>query len=282
MLFLGVNINVMDEKNKEYIKELIFNKKINKAISIIKNNPEILDWFIKITKFVNGSISERLYCWFHNLTEIPKSHCNEKPMVYEKFSYGYKNVCKCNVCRTTISEKRRKTNTERYGSISPFGNKTIQNKSKKTLLQKYGVNNVSKLDLVQNKRTKTNLQKYQTNVPIKNKIIKSKQENTILKKYGVRNISSLEIIKNKKANTCLKNYGVTNPSKSKKIQEKKKLNRSLKNKLKVSNRKVVADTFQSEYTIPAKLKKKHFTCISCHRVFSSQTNLPNCPICSKT
>jgi hypothetical protein len=83
--------------------------------------------------------------------------------------------------------------------------KDIQEKTKKTRLDKYGVEHIYKSD-----------------------VFKDKYNATILKKYGVKSISQSQEIKNKKIETSLKNYGVEYPFQSQEIKNKK-IETSLKN-----------------------------------------------------
>jgi hypothetical protein len=103
------------------------------------------------------------------------------------------------------------TNISKYGYFSPLSNEFIKEKSKKSMIRKYGVDNISKLDIIKEQRSDTmkeNTIKY-------NKII--------FEKYGVDNISKLEYIKQKKRDTTFKNYGVENPSQSSEIFERSQI-----------------------------------------------------------
>ena len=60
-------------------------------------------------------------------------------------------------------------------------------KTKKTLLEKYGVDNVAKIPKVKEKMKQTNLKKYGCIAPAQNESIKNKQRETLKKKYGNTN-----------------------------------------------------------------------------------------------
>lgn len=68
---------------------------------------------------------------------------------------------------------------------------------------------------------KTWMEKYGVDHPWKLEEYKNKKIATYLKNYGVDNPSKSDMIKEKKKNTCLNNYGVENPSLSIEIQNKK-------------------------------------------------------------
>lgn len=105
--------------------------------------------------------------------------------------------------------KIKETNLEKYGCVSPLQNKNIMIKTKKTLIENYGVDNISKLESVRDDRRNN----------FKSEDFKNKSKETCLKKYGVDNPSKSEIVKNKKMETTFRNYGVNNPSQSIKIFE---------------------------------------------------------------
>jgi len=110
-------------------------------------------------------------------------------------------------CKNCGTKNASKTNIIKYGSKSPLTNIKIIKKTKETMLNKFGVDNISKADYIKKERSelmKINSDDY-------NKIIHSK--------YG-SNVSKLDWIKEKKKETCLKNWGVENPSQNPFLFEK--------------------------------------------------------------
>jgi hypothetical protein len=95
-----------------------------------------------------------------------------------------------------------------------------QNKIKKTCLDRYGFDNISKSQQYKEKYTATCLNKYGVNNPSKSEEIKNKKKDTCLKNYGVNNPSKSEEIKNQKKETCLKNHGVEHPFQLEQIRDK--------------------------------------------------------------
>jgi len=130
--------------------------------------------------------------------------------------YNYnKSITKYNeyYCIKCSKINTKKTNNIKYGCDYPLQNNNIINISKTTLLNKYGVDNISKLESVKNDR--------KNNFKLNN--FKEKSKITLLNKYGVDNISKLKSIKNKKYETTLKNWGVGNPSQSSVLFEKSQI-----------------------------------------------------------
>lgn len=128
-------------------------------------------------------------------------------------SYNYHNQLKKQnfyVCSSCSRVKIKKTNLIKYGTECPLQNKDINEKAKKTMIEQYGVDNISKLESIKLDRKEN----------FNNENFKNKSKKTWLDKYGVDNPSKSEIIKEKKEKTCLYNYGVKNPSQSSEIFER--------------------------------------------------------------
>ena len=111
------------------------------------------------------------------------------------------------VCQKCNFEKAKKTNKIKYGCISPLTNADVKEKSKQTMIKKYGVDNISKVDFIREDRSesmKKNTKDY---------------NDIIINKYGC-NVSKLDWIKEKKRETTLKHWGVDNPSQNVELFEK--------------------------------------------------------------
>ena len=150
--------------------------KIREYFSVHKLNPTEIRNFVCYTKGVREWIEERI---------------KEKPE-YESVG-GYiicllKNIQlpKCKKCGRPISYKKYKAQRV-YCSIrcSKLDVKNILEKTKKTNLKKYGVENCSSL-----------------------KEIKAKRKETMMKRYGVENITQNKEYVNKAKKTMLERYGV--------------------------------------------------------------------------
>jgi len=139
-----------------------------------------------------------------------------------------------------INENRRRTNLEKYGSISPFGNKEIRDKSKQTLIDRWGVDSPLKSDEIKEKFKNTmldrwgvdnplksddivksikenNLKKYNTQYSILSDQVRNKIKMTNIRIYGSEFPISTDIIKEKIKKKLINNYGVDNPFKSDEI-----------------------------------------------------------------
>ena len=91
----------------------------------------------------------------------------------------------------------KKTNLEKYGVEHALQSKEIQNKAKETCKERYGVEHPAQSEEIQKLFVQTNLMT-----------------------YGVENPSQSQIIKDKKAQTTMEHYGVENPFQAEEIIEK--------------------------------------------------------------
>ena len=93
--------------------------------------------------------------------------------------YGVEAALASDIIRKKIEE----TNIDRYGSkvACPFGSDKFQN----IIQEKYGTDNVSKLDSIKRKKESTCIQHFGVNNPFKSELVKSKIKETMVEKYGV-------------------------------------------------------------------------------------------------
>ena len=116
--------------------------------------------------------------------------------------YNYNNyrsnfgIYTCKKC--SIEYKTKKTNLERYGFDTPIKNESIKSKIKETNLEKYG-STCALLSLEVKEKTKdTSLKKYGVEIPCTSVNSKEKRKNTNLNKYGVKNIFESNDFKKKR------------------------------------------------------------------------------------
>lgn len=132
-----------------------------------------------------------------------------------------KDYCKdCTKCNKKIQAEN--TCLQKYGVKSVFQCKEIRDNMTKNIIQKYGVNNVSKSDKIKNKKAATCLKNHGVSVSFKSKEIKEKIKKSYLTKLGVDNPFKSDIIKQQIRDTNLKKYGAENPQQNKEIKNKTK------------------------------------------------------------
>lgn len=142
----------------------------------------------------------------------------DKEAKYSGGLRGYKNFCD-RICAVAYNaQQRKKYNIEKFGSKSPFGNKDVREKSKQTMLKKYGVKHFTNPE----KTKQTCLGKYGVDNGSKTKETKKKIKNTHLKNHGVEYPMQLKENKEKSKKTCLDKYGVEYSFNSNEVKEKRR------------------------------------------------------------
>lgn len=211
---------------------------------------------------LNIKFKEKFYLYENSLSNIPKCVCGNDLKFIDMVN-GYREFC-CRECMYNSDEvKKRKiiTNMERYGVDNPSKLEIIKDKVKKTNNGKFGVDYpLQSIDII-NKSKGIFASKYGVDNPSKIKEIRHKAENTMLMKYGVRHAMQSESIKNNLKLFFIEKYGVDNPSKINGIREKAEdtmmekygvrhalQNADILNKMKNTN----IDRYGVEYTFQSK------------------------------
>jgi len=94
-------------------------------------------------------------------------------------------------------------------------------KSKQTVQDKYGVDNISQLISVKKQKISTCLENYGVTNPLKSTVVKLKVETTNISRYGVKNVSQNTDIQNRRNDTFLEKFG-NHPLKCNEIIQKRK------------------------------------------------------------
>ena len=140
-----------------------------------------------------------------------------------KLTYGSHRevLVRCDVCSIEkITQYRYYNKSIKNTGIYTCSSSCSREKVKNTCLEKYGVDNPSKLKEVRDKAKGTMLDRYGVEHAMHSPIFVDKTKNTCLEKYGVGNPSQIDSVKNKKKETNLKNLGVEYPIQNNTIREK--------------------------------------------------------------
>ena len=216
------NSNEKKEKEKQEKLEkqqLLKNNTLNYSIKIydynlLKNHCKKYD--IKLLEtYENIKITRETKI----LSKCLNSNCNSIVNKSFRSLIDYGSYC-TNCMKKIINEKSKKTNLEKYGVEYSFNSDIVQNKIKKTNLEKYGCENSAGSVIIQDKIKKTNLEKYGCEYSVGSVIIQDKIKQINLEKYGCEKSFSSVIIQNKIKKTNLEKYGCENSLDSFMIQNK--------------------------------------------------------------
>ena len=140
---------------------------------------------------------------------------NERNLMYKHYINNTKNYTQIYTCSKCGTFKNKKTKFEKYGDE----NFTNREKAIETCIEKYGVDNVSKSDVIKKTRKETNLQNWGVENVFSSNYIKNKISNTIEKKYGSKLYINTDDFTKKYKNFC-KILGVEHYSQTKEFKSK--------------------------------------------------------------
>jgi hypothetical protein len=214
-----------------------------------KNYPSVLSEINTFCEDLNISLKEKLWYWVNDIDTQFLCKCGNVTTFNKNWLDGYRQSCspKCSQSSNVTKEKRKNTN-----------------------LEKYGVDNVAKNDIIKKKTVETNLVRYGTKSSFQNNDVKEKWKSGLIEKYGVDHISKLESTKSKSRDTCLERYG-----KEHYTQTEDFLNKSINTNLEKYGKMWYTQT--DEYT--NKSNKTHLEKYGCHYSstyeFKNKVNITN-------
>jgi hypothetical protein len=128
-----------------------------------------------------------------------------KPTKFISYRQGYRTFCSKQCASGHISTKTKRMDAKMIKYNNPTYNNRAQ--SQKTCVERYGVTNISKLDVIKNKKEETLLRNFGVSNMAHSPLIQSKRRQTIKSLYGVDNPSQVEKFKLKRMETTLRKYG---------------------------------------------------------------------------
>ncbi len=213
---------------------------------------------------------------------IEENRCNYSSVLKKKYPEFYREL-KCKNCESFAESlylhlNKNKPKCLQCGSFTKFidindgyrefcsnacVNKSqhTKNRIKSSFIEKYGIDNISKLDSVKSKKKSTLLKNYKTNDSFS---VNNGRENariSLIKKYGTENILSVSSIREKSTET-----------KRKKFYKKCVSGERLKN---------TTPEFSCDEYDSIRNKNLKFKCKTCDHIFQSYLKYGNDPICPK-
>lgn len=141
------------------IQDLIDHSRTLKRLGGLKRHPQYLQ-LQHLTSFLSEqcSVAQRLWHVNNQQLSIPTCKMCISPRAWEKTNGGYYRIYCSNKCAITDPDRLSKiqqTNLAKYGSVSPFGSTEVQQRSKVSVKERYGVENVSQDPKINEKRKNT-------------------------------------------------------------------------------------------------------------------------------
>ena len=123
---------------------------------------------------------------------------------------GFNKFCskKCSAVSADTVAARKATNLALFGVANPFSSATVQEKIKRTVQERYGVDHAASAQVVKDTARHNNMVKYGVSNPAKLDAVQSKIKQTNLQRYGVAHASAAQVVKDKVKQTSMDRYGV--------------------------------------------------------------------------
>lgn len=208
--------------NREQLKQLIEEKTKVSNINEFSDN-EIKSIIYYTQNCRKQSFSERVFWILNDIEDYP--NCIEcgtkwKPRYsgLSTKSFNELRFCsnKCSANNKEVQRKQKHTYKEKTGYDCGFQSP----KTKQTILERYGVENVFQSEEIKEKIKQTNLQRYGVEFISQSQQNPEKVKRTNIERYGVENVFQSEEIKEKIKQTNLQRYGVENVSHNEEIHIK--------------------------------------------------------------
>lgn len=181
-----------------------------------KSKREVLDSeaniLIKIKDLPNSSHKRIKYSCDNCSRVFETSYCDWLNTKYKELG----DLCK----ECAIKIKLPKAMQDKYGENNCSKVDSIEDKKKRTNIEKYGKEWAIASEEVKNKIIKAYFETYGVKNPMQKEEVKAKAKKTNNIRYGGNSPMCCEAVKSKSLQTCLERYGVSNPAKSKEIQAK--------------------------------------------------------------
>lgn len=194
--------------NDDFFNELIKIKAISTEFKpkpmikkMLEKNPETQNKLIEYTKFlpIDTEYRIRFYFLYNNILAHPVCQTCGGLVPLNQFPFIPLSCSKQCIDWDSRNTKSKKTNIEKYGVDNPLKNAEVKKKKDDTMIEKYG-----------------------TISPIQNKEIHDKMKRTNIERYGHENTCSLPNVQDKRKKTNLERYGHINPLQNKDVKEKSK------------------------------------------------------------
>jgi len=165
---------------------------------------------IDYTSDIDILFKQRVWHWINEISSDVKCiECDNKVSFNMNWKDGYKKFCsnKCSSNNKILRENTKKTLVEKYGVDHYSKTDEYVVKVKSTSLKKYGVDNYSKTPEYVKKSKNTYMKRYGVDSYTKTDLYIEKTKKTCLDKYGVDSYVKTDEYKDRFRKTCLDKYG---------------------------------------------------------------------------
>jgi hypothetical protein len=206
-------------------------------VSKSKITSELLESILFHTNNCRDRLSERIYWILNGIIDYPI--CQECGTQFKPRFYGFKTdtsnrrFCspKCFANNEDVSNKKKETCLNKFGTEYGWQSEEVKNKLKNTWLKNHNVINPGQCPIIKGKIKQTCLKNHNVEYSFQSDIVKEKSRKTNLKKLGVENVMQALEIQEKAMQTNMINFGVAHVMQNKDIFLKQQKSARKKKKL---------------------------------------------------
>ena len=202
----------MDEVRLKEILDATSGHPVRLRESFFKRNlfglyQKVLDFCVNIQDL---PFIQRVWHWTHNNPDYYTCKCGKRTTFHRNWKDGYREFCsqKCSAGDQSTKEKRKKTSLEKWGVDNVSKSDTIKKKQEETNLERWGYKSSFQNQEIKEKYKKTSLEKWGVDHYFKTEEFKLKTKKHYLERWGVDHQLQIDDVKKKIKETCLIKYGV--------------------------------------------------------------------------
>lgn len=222
-------MSVKFESKSELKQWLIDKLNINGRSSLrtsITNSKTIqfhINSYMDLFSNVSMTYTQKVHHIVNDLYHVPVCQaCQVKHPKFNNNKWGYLNYCsiKCQTNDPKVKDKTKRTLIEKYGCDNYAKTELFKEQMIKHNMKKYGVPHYQMTDEFKDKSKASMIKRYGISNYTKTDEFKEKFKRTIMERYGVEHYTKTDEYKEKRKQTCLLKYGVDHQMKVKSIKQK--------------------------------------------------------------
>jgi hypothetical protein len=201
----------MDTEKIQIIDQIVDDKPVRlRETYFSKNHIDIYDSIMKFTNNLDLPFIQRVWHWVNNFDKYFTCDCGNKTSFNRNWLDGYKLNCsaKCAQVKQSTKEKRKQTTIQKWGVDNVAKSEIVKEITEKSNIQKWGYKSTFQNEEVRSKWKKNIEEKWGVDHYFKTEEFKAKTKIYYLQKWGVTHQLMIDDVKDRIKKTCLERYGV--------------------------------------------------------------------------
>ena len=202
----------MDKIRLDKLNEATQGYPVRLRENFLKNN--FSDLYKEIVSFCKNiedlPFIQKIWHWVSNRPDYYTCKCGGRTSFHRNWKDGYREFCsaKCSATDQSTKEKRMTTTLEKWGVDNVSKSDIIKKRQEETNLERWGYKSSFQNPEIQEKYKKTALEKWGADHYFKTEEFRLKTKKYYLERWGVNHQLEIDQVKEKIKQTCLIKYGV--------------------------------------------------------------------------